>query len=211
MSSTILESYDHWLEQEKMPAGKKKSMKAAIQLFAQKGFNGTSTVDIAEMAGVSQATIFKYFKTKEELLTEIILPVIPQIFHEFYPALSKYSKLEKIVAFVVQDRFSFILANKIILKIIFQEALINEQLRQNIMNRMMSPDLGNQILGFLDHLKKENPQVNQELTTVEILRIFVGPFLAYCVQRFILEQETVSEEQDLRFIQNHIINGLLLK
>ena len=211
MSSKILESYDHWLEQEKMHAGKKKSMKAAIQLFAQKGFNGTSTVDIAEMAGVSQATIFKYFKTKEELLTEIILPVIPQIFHEFYPALSKYSKLEEIVAFFVQDRFSFILANKVILKIIFQEALINDQLRQNIMNRMMSPDLGNQILEFLDHLKKENPQVNQELTTVEILRIFAGPFLAYYVQRFILEQETVNEEQDLRFIQNHIINGLLLK
>lgn len=211
MSSTILESYDHWLEQEKMPAGKKKSMKAAIQLFAQKGFNGTSTVDIAEMAGVSQATIFKYFKTKEELLTEIIMPVIPRIFHEFYPALSKYSKLEEIVAFVVQNRFSFILANKVILKIIFQEALINDQLRQNIMNRMMSPDLGNQILGFLDYLKKENPQVNQELTTVEMLRIFVGPFLAYCVQRFILEQESVNEEQDLRFIQNHIINGLLLK
>ena len=211
MSSTILESYDHWLEQEKMPAGKKKSMKAAIKLFAQKGFNGTSTVDIAEMAGVSQATLFKYFKTKEELLTEIIMPVIPQIFHEFYPELIKYTKLEEIVAFVVQNRFSFILANQVILKIIFQEALINEHMRKKIMSRMMSPDLRNQILMFLDCLKKENPQVNQKLTTTEILRIFVGPTLAYCVQRFVLEQETVDEDQDLRFIQRQIINGLILK
>ena len=93
MSSTILESYDHWLEQEKMPTGKKKSMKAAIQLFAQKGFNGTSTVDIAEMAGVSQATIFKYFKTKEELLTQIIMPILPQVFHDFLPSIDSVSKI----------------------------------------------------------------------------------------------------------------------
>ncbi len=51
-----------------MPAGKRKTILAAMTLFAQQGFHGTSTMQVAEVAKVSQATVFKYFKTKEDLL-----------------------------------------------------------------------------------------------------------------------------------------------
>jgi AcrR family transcriptional regulator len=40
----------------------------ALTLFAQKGFAGTRTREIAEAAGVSEALIFQHFKTKEELV-----------------------------------------------------------------------------------------------------------------------------------------------
>lgn len=49
---------------------------AAIELFSQQGFDGTSTAQIAEKAGVSQATIFRYYKTKEDLLNAAIEPII---------------------------------------------------------------------------------------------------------------------------------------
>lgn len=78
-NNTILHSYQDWLEAQKMPAGKKKTLSAAIELFSRQGYNGTSTAQIAEKAGISQATIFKYFKTKEELLSEIIEPLIPEL------------------------------------------------------------------------------------------------------------------------------------
>ena len=74
-NNTILHSYQNWLEAQKMPAGKKKTLSAAIELFSRQGYNGTSTAQIAEKAGISQATIFKYFKTKEQLLSEIIEPL----------------------------------------------------------------------------------------------------------------------------------------
>ena len=76
-NNTILHSYQNWLEAQKMPAGKKKTLSAAIELFSRQGYNGTSTAQIAEKAGISQATIFKYFKTKDDLLSEIIEPLIP--------------------------------------------------------------------------------------------------------------------------------------
>lgn len=211
MSYTILETYDRWLESENMPAGKKKVMRAAAKLFSKRGFNGTSTLDIAEMAGVSQATIFKYFKTKEELLTRIIIPILPQIFNDFYPRLIQYQKLDEIIEFVIQDRLNFISNNQIILKIIFQEALINESFRLEIMNRMMSYDIGSQMINFLDYVKKKNPQMNQELSHVEILRIFTGPILAYYSQRFILGINSMDEEHDLHLIKQQIITNLLLK
>src|SRR2546425_3766690 len=45
---------------------------AAASLFAQKGFNGTTTREIAKTAGISEALLFKYFPTKRALYAAII-------------------------------------------------------------------------------------------------------------------------------------------
>jgi AcrR family transcriptional regulator len=45
---------------------------AAIDLFARKGFRGTTTRNLATHAGVNEAIIFRHFKTKEELYTAIL-------------------------------------------------------------------------------------------------------------------------------------------
>jgi AcrR family transcriptional regulator len=45
---------------------------AAASLFAAKGFNGTTTKEIAKAAGVSEALVFKYFPTKRMLYGAIL-------------------------------------------------------------------------------------------------------------------------------------------
>ena len=45
---------------------------AAASLFAAKGFNGTTTKEIAKAAGVSEALVFKYFPTKRMLYAAIL-------------------------------------------------------------------------------------------------------------------------------------------
>jgi AcrR family transcriptional regulator len=47
-------------------------VEAAVALFSRKGFRGTTTKEIAETAGCSEATIFKHFATKEELYSAIL-------------------------------------------------------------------------------------------------------------------------------------------
>jgi AcrR family transcriptional regulator len=44
----------------------------AISLFAKKGFRGTTTKEIAQASGVSEAMVFRHFATKEELYTAIL-------------------------------------------------------------------------------------------------------------------------------------------
>src|ERR1700723_2160118 len=44
----------------------------AIQNFAQKGFSGTKTKDIAAAAGVSEAILFRHFASKEDLYQAIL-------------------------------------------------------------------------------------------------------------------------------------------
>jgi AcrR family transcriptional regulator len=46
---------------------------AALAVFSQKGFNAANVSDVAAQAGVSQGTIYWYFESKEELLTQALL------------------------------------------------------------------------------------------------------------------------------------------
>jgi TetR/AcrR family transcriptional regulator len=58
---------------------------AALVLFANKGFSGTRTREIAELAGISETLIFQHFKTKEDLYSAALRelfsqhPVIPEV------------------------------------------------------------------------------------------------------------------------------------
>lgn len=47
-------------------------LNAALELFAQNGFHGTSISQIAEKAGISKGLMYNYFKSKDDLLRTII-------------------------------------------------------------------------------------------------------------------------------------------
>src|SRR5262245_58183051 len=47
-------------------------LRAAVDLFAKKGFRGTTTRDLAAQAEVNEAIIFRHFNTKEELYRAIL-------------------------------------------------------------------------------------------------------------------------------------------
>ncbi len=42
-------------------------VEAAVQLFSRRGYKGTSTREIAHLAGVNEATLFRYFARKADL------------------------------------------------------------------------------------------------------------------------------------------------
>ena len=46
-------------------------VKAALPLFAQKGFTETTTKDLARAAGISEPLLYKHFPSKEALYLEI--------------------------------------------------------------------------------------------------------------------------------------------
>ncbi|HDT15649.1 MAG TPA: TetR/AcrR family transcriptional regulator [Firmicutes bacterium] len=58
------------IKQKRMPAEKRRVqiMEETMKLVARKGFDGTKTKDIAAACGVSEAAIFKIFKSKQEIL-----------------------------------------------------------------------------------------------------------------------------------------------
>ncbi|EHJ52730.1 TetR/AcrR family transcriptional regulator [Streptococcus macacae] len=205
--NNILHNYQDWLEHHKMPAGKKKTLIAAIELFSQQGYSGTSTAQIAKKADISQATIFKYFKTKSDLLSEIMQPMIPELKRAFLPQLKTYTHLKEAIHFIVQDRFQFLAQNADLIKILIQEALVNKKLRNTLLvNIQLS--ITSDLVDYWQTLKQNNPQINPDLTEMEVIRTNVGLLFAYFAQRFILNIASSSEEQDLKLIEKQILTFL---
>jgi len=58
--------------QKSSQATREKIFKTATKLFAQKGYSGTRVKEIAEDIGISQALIYYNFKSKEQILDEIL-------------------------------------------------------------------------------------------------------------------------------------------
>ncbi len=58
-------------------------LKAAMQLFANRGFHETSMSEVAREARVSKALIFWHFKTKEELFVAVLNRLLEPYFIDF--------------------------------------------------------------------------------------------------------------------------------
>ena len=50
-------------------------LQAALKLFTERGFHGTSTAQISKEAGVATGTLFNYFPTKEDLINGLYFDV----------------------------------------------------------------------------------------------------------------------------------------
>ena len=57
----------------------KRILWVAERLFLEKGFNGTSTTEIAKTVGCNQALIHYYFRTKEKLFWDVFAPKVEQV------------------------------------------------------------------------------------------------------------------------------------
>ena len=69
---------------------------AAVPLFARKGFAGTTTKELAEAAGISEALLFRHFPSKKHLYGEIL-----RLGCEGDPALERLAALEPSTATLV--------------------------------------------------------------------------------------------------------------
>jgi len=61
-------------------------IEGAMRLFAQKGFRGTTTREIARSLGISEALMFKHFPTKDTLYRAIIRKKTDGSEEMFFPA-----------------------------------------------------------------------------------------------------------------------------
>ena len=53
-------------------ARRQQILQTAVDLFSQRGFKGTTTKEIAKVAGVSEAMVFRHFASKDELYGAIL-------------------------------------------------------------------------------------------------------------------------------------------
>jgi len=102
-----------------MPARKKlarniteaRIIEAAVQLFARYGFKGTSTRDIAELAKVNEATLFRHFARKADLFWAAAdsrlsgVKLNRELQHELSSDADPQTVIPMIVSFITESMF----------------------------------------------------------------------------------------------------------
>ena len=112
--------------------------------------------------------------------------------------------------YIVRDRFEFLEENSNTVKIIYSEILTNENLKKQVIESTLEIFDEFDIKETLYNYKKINPEINENLTTAEIIRSFTGPIITYVAQRFVLFENVPCEtqEHDLQFIENQIYRNI---
>ncbi|ATO46483.1 hypothetical protein C5L30_001140 [Companilactobacillus farciminis] len=192
------EDLNDWLMTSEMPFGKKQVLKAAINLFSKQGYDGTSTAQIAEASGMSQATIFKYYKSKEDLLLVILKPLIEHLLpvygKEFAKKLSQQDQnLANMIHFIVQDRYSFLVQNKDAVMILISQLLINQQIKDNVLQKIVDvKDIFEQNVWL--PLKKTG-ELRDDLDVAGFLRIVVSQIIFYFIQT---QRISIADEKTIQ-------------
>jgi TetR/AcrR family fatty acid metabolism transcriptional regulator len=145
---------------------------SASALFAARGFNDTSMLEIAQKAEVAEGTVYEYFRNKEDLLISIpcekltrlydnvsgnsleikIKRIISSIF-EFYYDEKDYSTI-LILMLRTNEKFHKSESNKIIENLfkIIEDAIVRGQ-AENIFKEDLDMDIcRNLLFGTLDHI-----------------------------------------------------------
>lgn len=197
-------SYSLNLDNEKMPAGKKKVILAALDLFSNRGFHATTTAAIAKKAGVSEGTIYKYFKSKEDLLSSLLIPLITQVRNNFFVKFNDYSDLNDLIDFVIQDRLKFVEDNFEVIKLSFQDLLTDNHYTQKFKDAFSVKSSSND---FFQEIKKRFPEINQSLSAIQFIRILLGPLISYVLQKRVFDLKS-NKKEDMALIKKQIMAGL---
>jgi AcrR family transcriptional regulator len=96
---------------------------AALALFAEKGFGGTTTREVAERAGVATGTLFLYARTKEELLLLVFAGRVEAIQEERFRTLPSEAPLLEQLLHVFTGFFAFYAEDTELSKMLIRELL----------------------------------------------------------------------------------------
>jgi AcrR family transcriptional regulator len=111
-------------------------LEAAQRLFAAKGFEGTTTRDLAQTAGVAEGTLFRHFANKKAILVEVATSGWVDILTDLLTELSEMGSY-KAIAQVMRRRMWNLQKNSDIMRVCFMEVQFHPDLRDRIQTEII--------------------------------------------------------------------------
>ncbi|UQZ81059.1 transcriptional regulator BetI [Paenibacillus konkukensis] len=197
-------------ESVKLTVKQQRIVQAAIRLFAEKGYSNTSTAEIAKLAEVSEASIFKQYGTKDKLLLALIIPQ----FKEFFPSMAdevlgqlsrSQSTFEGFLREFLRNRIELALKNKEIFQIIIKELIYKEELKKELIPYIF--EVAASRLTQVIELFKERGELT-DIPTGKMLKslfTFVGGFFA---SQFVLLNKESIDEQEIEDAVRFMLHGI---
>ena len=114
-----------------------KILQAALKLFAKRGYEGTTTKDLAKSAGVAEGTLFRHFNNKKAILIEVATAGWVDILTDLLTELSQMGSY-KAVSQVMRRRMLNMRKNSDLMRVCFVEAQYHPELRDSIQAEVIS-------------------------------------------------------------------------
>ncbi|NLI61220.1 MAG: TetR/AcrR family transcriptional regulator [Clostridiales bacterium] len=102
-------------------------LESALNVFIANGYNGSTTMDIAKEAGISEVTLFRYFDSKKQIFLDAIDPILISSLKESLVASKNLESIEKL-RYILKDRIKFISKHHEVIKLILMESQINPEI-----------------------------------------------------------------------------------
>ena len=175
-------------------------LNAAINAFADKGFEATRTREIAERAGIAEGTIFRYFPSKNAIL-ESMVPLLIRVLQpkigkpiEDILNLNPDMPIDRILVAVLKDRLQMIRDNgrfiKSVLPSLIHRAPLLEQLQASLL-----PLIEGYVVQVVER-GKAHGELDESVDARLVMPQLFGFVLAYSItQSADLEREARDVEQ----------------
>lgn len=131
-SNAVEDLFAQALASSDLSSKQKAVLQASLTLFARQGYDRTTTQEIAELAHVSQGTVYKRFATKHDILEALITPfideIIPRLAMDFSKAVSDQNLPDfgDYLSFVVRDRLELVVTNRKLVRILLAGIFNNQ-------------------------------------------------------------------------------------
>ncbi|HEX2927413.1 MAG TPA: TetR/AcrR family transcriptional regulator [Ruminiclostridium sp.] len=198
-----------------LPDKEKRILEATIQISNEKGFSRTTTSEIAKRAGVAEGTIFRYFKTKKDILHGIMLHAIRIAADKL--VLSSVEKLldnqeqndlRTVLKAILLDRLELVQKYFPMFRVVLSEALFHEDIRNALFENVILKIIPS-ITRFFDSMV-ETGQIRNDLQPIIIARSVLGSFITFIGQRMLFPGglEISKIGMDIDSTLDIIINGI---
>lgn len=193
-------------------------LQAAETLFLEKGFDSTSTTDIAKCAGCNQALVHYYFRTKENLFQRIFTEKVNLMLTYITPNPEETVDFECALNRFIDCYFEMLTKNPNIPFFLIKELIMSE-VRRNWIRKMLMKDA--QYLHFYyawDKMVKAEiksgrlRQIETMELTLNVISLIAFTFVSLPLYRDFFEQDQLEIDFYLQRRKNEIkrliINGV---
>jgi AcrR family transcriptional regulator len=125
-------------------------LRAAAEIFAERGYHASSIDDIARSAGISKALIYEHFSSKEELHVRLIEENARELMERLTEATAGKRPAERQLEAGVEAFFRFVEERRGAWRILFRE--VTDPLMARVLDRILD-----QVTGVVAALIAEDP------------------------------------------------------
>lgn len=176
---------------------------AAVKVFVKKGYEGSTTKEIAKKARVSEGTIFRYFKTKKDILLYVINLLTERVIAELNREIEECTDPKEALKMILRLHYRLIIKNYDMFKVVIYEIQFHKDLQENFYKKIVKSMLHMTEKTFREY--KDDINVEPRAGAEALLGIFFGIML---VRNAIKQADEYDEQEVVANTLDILFNGI---